>query len=129
MTSFLGAAELAAMREVETLAMPGTAYIVRYVLVPDGMGGNTQTWTTVGTCICDVWMMNLRDREAARGGQVTSLTGWFITVPFGTDITAKDWVTINARTFQITAVPNGETWQTALRCEAIALNEETRLTG
>lgn len=124
----LSAAELSAMREIEELVMPSTGVIERYALTPDGMGGYAETWSAVGTVSCDLWPVNQREeRERTRAGaQVISKADWFITVPFDTDITAEDRMVIDSRSFEIVFVPNDRSWSTALRCEAIAYNEERR---
>lgn len=124
----LTAAELSAMREVEESVMSSTGIIKRRTLASDGMGGYTETWAAVGTVDCDVWQINQRgNREPVTGGQVVSKSDWFITVPYNTDLTAKDRVEVDGRTFEITFVPNDSSWLTALRAEAVTYNEEQRV--
>jgi len=124
----LTAAELSAMREVEESVMSSTGIIKRRTLASDGMGGYTETWAAVGTVDCDVWQINQRgNREPVTGGQVVSKSDWFITVPYNTDLTARDRVEVDGRTFEITFVPNDSSWLTALRAEAVTYNEEQRL--
>lgn len=124
----LSAAELSAMRDIEEQVMPSTGVIERYGLTSDGMGGFTEAWTAVGTVSCDLWPVNSRgERErVTAGAQPISRADWYITVPFDTDITAKDRMVIESRSFEIVFVPNDRSWSTALRCEAIAHNEELR---
>lgn len=125
----LTAAELTAMREVEECAMSSTGIVKRYSLTPDGMGGFTQAWAAIGTVPCDVWQINQRgEREkTANGAQPISKADWFITLPYNTDLLAKDRIEINDRTFEITFVPNDSSWLTALRAEAVTHNEEQRI--
>jgi head-tail adaptor len=124
----LTAAELCAMREIEESVMPSTAYILRYNPASDGMGGFTETWGTVGTVTCDLWAINKKgDREPVIGNQITSQGDWYITVPVGTDINARDRVEIESKTFEVTFVPSDASWQTALRVEARLFNQERRL--
>lgn len=117
------------MREVEESAMSSTGIIKRYSLTPDGMGGFTQAWAVIGTVGCDVWQINQRgERErVTSGAQPISKADWFITVPYNTDLLAKDRIEIDSRTFEITFVPNDSSWLTALRAEAVTHNEEQRL--
>lgn len=124
----LTAAELLAMQDVEESVMSSTAVIERYTLTPDGMGGRTEAWAAVGTVSCDLWPVNQRgDRESVRNAaQPMSKADWYITVPFNTTITAKDRIVISGRSFEVTFVPNKQSWSTALRCEAVAHNEERR---
>lgn len=123
----LSAAELDAMRVVEEEAMTSTGYILAFGTASNGMGGFTETWGTVGTVACDIWMRPLRSDEITAGGQPISRTGWYITVPHDTTITAKDRFESGGRTFEITQVPNTTSLRTAKRIEAIAHNEERRL--
>lgn len=124
----LTAAELAAMQEVEESVMPSTGYILRMTNSSDGMGGQTETWGTVGTVTCDLWPINQRgEREQVSGGQINSRGEWYITMPFDTVITAKDRVEIANKTFEVTFVPTDASWQSALRVEARLHNQEKRL--
>lgn len=124
----LSAAELTAMRAVQVLALPATATIQRYTLQSDGMGNYDQVWAAVGTVACRVYPQNVRTmgENAASGAQVISETRWFVTLPYGTTITAKDRLRIGSRTWEIYQVNNTESWQTAVRCEVYALGEEDR---
>lgn len=108
--------------------MSSTAVIERYTLTPDGMGSRTEAWAAVGTVSCDLWPVNQRgDRESVRNAaQTMSKADWYITVPFDTTITAKDRIVISGRSFEVTFVPNKQSWSTALRCEARTHNEERR---
>lgn len=125
----ISAAELSAMRVIENSAMSSTAVIHRNTPTADGMGGYSEAWAAVGTVSCDLWPINQRgDREGVTvGAQPISKANWFITVPFDTTITAKDRVVIDSRTFEVTFVPNSESWMSAKRVEAISYNEELRI--
>lgn len=124
----LSAAELTAMRVVEESAQSSTAIIKRRGLTPDGMGGNNEAWSAVGTVTCDVWQINKRgDREAVTGAQAASKGDWYITVPSDTTIYATDRIDVDSRTFEVTWVPNTQSWSTALRVEATTFNEERRV--
>ncbi len=116
------------MRATQLLALPDTAIIQRYTSVPDGMGNYDQAWAAVGTVACRLYPQNVRTMgENANGGnQVISETRWFVTLPYGTLITAKDRLKIGNRTWEIYEVNNTESWQTAVRCEVYAYNEEDR---
>lgn len=120
-------AELAAMRDVDASAMPYTGYVMRYVGTADGMGGYRETWGTVGTVVCDLWQLNLRQNEIVSGGQIVARAGWRIDVPFDADVTARDRMTIEGRTFEIVRVNNDAAWRTHLRLEAVTHNEELRV--
>ena len=124
----LTAAELSDMRTIEESVMSTTCVISRHTLTGDGMGGKTEDWVAAGTVTCDVWQIpRTAMREHITGGQVTQLGDWYITMPYDTDITAKDRCIIGGRTYEVTFVPTNSSWLTALRVEARALNEELRL--
>lgn len=124
----LTAAELIAMRAVQVQALPSTAVIHRYTLTSDGMGGFDATWAAVGTVAARLYPQNVRSmaESTAGGNQVISETRWFVTLPYGTGVTAADRLKIGNRTWEIYQVNNTESWQTAVRCEVYALGEEDR---
>jgi head-tail adaptor len=121
------AAELTAMQATQNLAMPGTAVIQRATLSANGMGGFTETWAAIGTAIARLYPVPSRAiSEMVSGEQVISFTRWAVTMPVGTSILAKDRLLISGRTFEVGEVNNSESWQTAVRCEVTAYNEELR---
>jgi head-tail adaptor len=124
----LSAAELAAMRAIQLQALPDTAIIQRYTSQSDGMGGYDQVWAAVGTVAARLYPQNARSMaETTSGGsQVISETRWYVTLPYGTTITAKDRLLIDNRTWEIYEVNNNESYQTAVRCEVYAFGEEQR---
>ena len=127
MASLLGAADLTWMQATQNSALPGTIVIQRMSGSADGMGGYNETWAAVGTVIGRIYPINSRAQsEDETGGQVVSLTRWFATVPVGTDVTAKDRLLSSSRTWEVTEVNNDESYQTAVRCQVIAYNEEQR---
>jgi head-tail adaptor len=124
----LTTAELNELRATQNLALPGSAVIQRYTPVADGMGGYDQTWAAVGTVAARLYPQNVRAlaESTAGGAQVISETRWFLTLPYGTVITAKNRVKVGSRTWEIVAVNNSEMYQTAVRCEVVAFGEEER---
>ena len=121
----LTVAELAAMRTVEQSAMSGTAVIKRATNTPDGTGSFTESFAAIGTVVCDVWAVSQRV-EVIGGAQILSRGDWYITVPYGTDVKATDIIDVGSKSFEVTFVPSGATWQTAMRVEANTFNEENR---
>jgi len=106
----LTTAELNELRATQNLALPGSAVIQRYTPVADGMGGFDATWAAVGTVAARLYPQNVRAlaESTAGGAQVISETRWFLTLPYGTVITAKDRVKVGSRTWEIVAVNNSE---------------------
>lgn len=112
----LSAVELTAMRAVQSDTLPDTAVISRNTPTSDGMGGWTDAWAAVGT---------VDGRLAPSGGgaeslmaeRITDTDAWNITLPYGTDVTAKDRVSIDGRSFEVvTVLP--KSWETARRVVA-----------
>lgn len=120
--------ELAELQKAQNQLMPGSAVIQRATLTSDGMGGYDEAWANVGTVKCRLYPQNVRTMaENPNGGmQMISETRWFATMPVGTNVTAKDRLLIDNRTFEIYQVNNSEMYQTAVRAEVFALNEENR---
>jgi len=128
MAALLPAADLSWMRTEQERAQNGTAVISRATLAADNYGGQTETWAAIGTVTARLDPMAQRsDREMVSGGQIISKSRWFVTVPIGTDVLATDRVAMGGRTLEVTFVNNDQTYDTALRIECVAHNEETRL--
>ena len=123
----LTTAHLTAMQAVQNTILPGTAIIQRYSETDDGMGNTLETWANVGTANCRLMPQVNRRMEGVAGGQEISETLWYVTMPVGTVVTAKDRLKIGNRTFQITEVNNSQSYQTAVRCDCTAFNEELRV--
>lgn len=123
----IGTADLAWMRTMQERAMPGSVVIQRHTMARDAMGGFVETWAAAGTVDGRIYPMNTRSiDEPVMGDRTTSESRWFATFPVGTDVTAEDRLLYQSRTFEIVRVNNDEDWQTAVRCECVALNEEQR---
>jgi len=115
------------MRAVQNEFMPGTAVIQRATLTPDGAGGYAESWAAVGTVRARLYPQNVRTMSEAFGAaQVIAETRWFLTLPTGTEVVASDRVLMDSRTFEIIRVNNDQSYQTAVRCEVTAHNEESR---
>lgn len=110
----LSAAELAEMRSVQALAQAGTAVITRRTLASDGMGGFTETWAAAGTVTCRVWPASESGAESLIAERITEGDAWILTLPYATDVLAKDRIAADGRTFEVVA-PIAHTWETARR--------------
>jgi head-tail adaptor len=122
----LTASDLAFMRSFQTALMDDSIAVQRATLTADGYGGRDESWATVETVAGRLARVNERATEAATGGQVTSVTRWFATMPMGTTVNAGDRLLIKGRTWEILTVNNDEMWRTAVRCEVVAYGEESR---
>ena len=114
----LTAAELADMRSVQAQAMAGTAVVSRKTLTADGMGGFTETWSAAGTVSCRVWPARESGAESLIADRITEADAWVITVPYATDVTAKDRIVADGRTFEVVSAI-AHTWETARRVVAV----------
>jgi head-tail adaptor len=125
--TLLPTGDLAWMADMQERAMPGTVYIQAAGTASDGMGGYTETWANVGTVVGRIYPVRRRaSSEQVGGAQMISETQWYATFPVGTTITAKQRVKYGDRTWEVVTVNNGEMYQTAVRCELTAHNEESR---
>ena len=127
MSALLPASALTWMRDTQERALPGTVVIQRKTLTGDGMGGYSEAWAAVGTV--DGRIMQQASRQASEpvsGGQVASVTRWFATLPTCATVTATDRLLFESRTYEIISVNNDASYQTAIRCEVRAMNEEKR---
>lgn len=114
----ISAAELAAMQAVQEEALPGTCVISRRTLTSDGMGGNSESWLSVGTVSCRVSPATESGAERPVAERPLEVGPWIITTPHNTDVTPKDRVTWEGRTFEVTA-SLGKSWETARRVVSI----------
>jgi head-tail adaptor len=127
MSTAIRADELTWMRSERLRLMPEPVQVQRATLAADGYGGQSETWTTTATVLGLIYPVNSRTfGESATGGQVTSTTRWFASLPTTTDVIASDRIVYDGRSWEVLSVNNDVTWQTAVRCELSAYNEELR---
>jgi hypothetical protein len=108
----LSAADLAYMRGTQDDNLPSTVNIITHTYTSDSMGGFT-SGSTSGSAIC-----RISDKGSGSERQIAERLGvdspYWITFPYGTTITEDDVVTIDSRTFEISAVNEGS-YSTATR--------------
>lgn len=123
----LTAADLSFMQDTQAEAMPYSVVIERYTFTPDGMGGQIEAWAAIGTVLGRIYPQQQRStNEMVGGAQTLSLTQWYGTLPVGTDVKAQDRLVYGSKSWEVSSVNNGEMWQTAIRLELVATNEERR---
>lgn len=124
----LSSSDVAELRAIDESAMTDTCVIQRADMTNDGIGGFNEAWSAIGTVCCRLRFPSMRiNQEAVTGGQLTSMSDGRLAVPFGTDLKATDRVLIKNRTYEVSFVPNGATWQTALYASVTSFNEEQRV--
>ena len=108
----LTAAELAAMQATQTLTLTETVTRSRSTLTTDNAGGFTESWATTTFA---GRLAPSTGKELVLAGQSKEVGGWTITAPAGTDILAKDRLTINSVGYEVLFVMGAETRETARR--------------
>jgi head-tail adaptor len=112
------ASELTAMRADLTASMPGTVTVSRVTLTSDGMGGQSESWATVGTAVARV-SPNGAGLDDIVGGEVINQTPWVVTLPAGTSVTERDRLVYEGQTFEVIRTNNPRSWDTCIRCECM----------
>jgi Family of unknown function (DUF6093) len=96
------------LRAVAAAFLPDVAAIARYTETSTS-DGITETWTTIASGIpCRVSPRATTATEglAAGGAVVRAVSPWLVTLPFGTDVTVRDRITVlggdrvDGRTFE-----------------------------
>ena len=100
----ISTSDLAGIQATVTSLLPDLAQIQRATLASDGAGGQTGTPTTIATVPCMVNDRRETASETVAGERVSSTVEWVITLPAGTDVTARDRIIVGTRTFQVTGV-------------------------
>lgn len=117
----LTAAEVAEMRTIQAMALPGTAVISRRTLAADGMGGFTESWAAVGTVTCRVGPASESGAERMIADRITETDAWVLTLPAETSVLAKDRIVAEGRTFEVVNAI-AHSWETARRVVAIEVS-------
>jgi head-tail adaptor len=115
----LSAADLAAMRATLTESLPDTAQVQRATRASDGMGGFTETWTTVATVPCRLAPSDITPVEQVVAERVTDRVLWTITLPAQTDVTAADRIVVGARVFEVVGVLSPRSHELCTRLVAV----------
>ena len=124
--ALLTTADTAWMAALQEAAMPDTIVIERRTLTSDGAGGYTEVWGSVGTASGRLMPITRNAGEPVVGGQPASESYWWATLPVGTSVVETDRLVTGGRSFEVIRINTTESWQTAVRCECMALNQERR---
>ncbi|UYN89892.1 MAG: phage head closure protein [Anaerolineales bacterium] len=109
----LTAAELADMRATIAELLPDTCVIKTLTTAPDGMGGQTETWSASGTATCRLDRRSGNERMA--GGAIRAYGEWVLTVPYNTALTTDNRVEHNGLTYNVTEVNSDKSWKDCVR--------------
>lgn len=114
----LTAFDLAFMRETELLAMSSTATVYKPIYTETALGNQSEIWTNSGTIACDIWPISRQGNEESSGNQEIAEKHYYISVPYNANIAVSDKLQIASVLYDITFVPNDQSWLTNKRLEA-----------
>ncbi len=116
--------EIAALRSTQNKAMPDTGVILRGTLAADGMGGFTQGTVAAGTVSGRLLPVGgYSSNEALGAAQPLSVSRYWWTVPYDTDIGVNDVVRVGNQLVRVLEVNLDAGWETAKRCKVEAFNQ------
>lgn len=106
---------------------PDMATITRYNgSVPDGHGGQIDSWEEVATVACRVTSLDPRPDEQVIAQQYVGSTLMAITVPHDTDVTRNDVITVTydggADAYEVVGVPPRRSYQARRRVIVLAVS-------
>lgn len=119
MTLGLSDAELADIRADIAQLLPDTCVIMSKQSTPDGMGGQSVTWTAAGTVDCR--LDRRTGREVLAGGAIRPYSEWVLTVPHNASINTTQRVEHGGITYNVTAVNSDKSWRDCIRASVEAL--------
>lgn len=96
----LHADELADLRADFTDSLPDVAQIERKTPANTGRGRQTETWAVLTTTVCRIERLGTL-REIVTADKVTAVAEFRASLPYGTDVTAKDRLVIGSITYEI----------------------------
>ena len=109
-------AMLASMREAIGQLLPDKCNIQTVTLTPDGMGGETQTWTATQVNI--PFRLDMESgSEMLSGGALQPYTKYKGSLPYDAVVTAADRITHKGVTYVVTGVNNGQSWSAVIRVD------------
>lgn len=117
----LNDADLTYMRDTVAELLPATCHVLSLTRTGDGQGGWTETWGTAvqnqnKACRLDYQQGVGQRNEAVFGNALQPYTGFVLSLPHGTAVTAANRIKIGSTEYNITAVDNGKSWSAVVRC-------------
>lgn len=122
--TLLTAGEIATLRSTQNQAMPDTGVIIRDNLTADGMGGFTRGTVAAGTVNGRLLPTGgYSSNEGLGAAQPLSVSKYWWTVPYNTDIAVADIVQVGGQLVRVLEVNLDAGWETAKRCKVEAFNQ------
>lgn len=117
MNNTLTSAEIAQMRsDIEGLVLPDTGDLLTVTYVSDGQGGMVETWgTATANVACRLDYMT--GAESVFGGALRPYSGYNLTVPYNTALTAASRFSIGGDVYQVVEVDADKSWNLFLRAK------------
>lgn len=107
--------ELTAMKTTLNASLPDTATVYRLTRTSDSAGGYTEAWAAVGSAVACRISPAGTGAERQVAAKLAAVAPWVITLPAGTDVTAKDKVVSGSRTFHVLAILAARSWEISRR--------------
>lgn len=98
----ISTAELASLRAQAEASFSATATVLRKSTVSDGAGGQTDSYTNIGTFPCSYAPALVTPYERERFERITAQGIWRFVFPAGTTILPTDRLTVDGRSFEVT---------------------------
>jgi head-tail adaptor len=114
----LSSSDLTALRAEQAALMPDTCTVSRLTATADGLGGTTRTWATSSTLACRL-ASNGAPMEYMQSAALQGRTVWMVTLPYGSDVTRADRLTISGHVLEILGFASGGAWETAKRAVCV----------
>lgn len=101
------------LRGVAEQFLPESAQVQRPTDTATG-DGTSQSWSTIATVAARLSPAGNTAQEQVIAQQIQAGSAWRITLPHGTDVTARDRIVIAGRTFHVAGVLGPKSYQAAL---------------
>ncbi len=119
----LTAADLDAMRAVQTAALPDTCTLKRPTWTVTGNNAKAPgTPTTVGTYACAVRVATQAWQRIV-GGAYGDVPQFIFVLPYGTDVRTTDHLVYAGERYEVIGLLESDAWMTAVRAVGVRVNE------
>lgn len=119
----LTAADLAAMRAVQTAALPDTCVLKRPTWTTAGNNAKVPgTPITVGSYACAVRVAT-QTWQRIVGGAYSDVPQFIFVLPYNTDVRTTDHLIYDGERYEVIGLLENDTWMTAVRAVGVQVNE------
>lgn len=100
----LSAKDIACLADDLADVHPDTVTLSRSTKASDGMGGQTETWSTVGTYAARVTPVSIQQAEENLGSELKDGTYFRVALPRATDVRIDDRIEYDSLTLSVESV-------------------------